>query len=129
MAIQEVRLASLNKQNKAGIKEVILVAGVIRNTGAGFFFVNDSDHAPLNLELTIETTATEVTIHFSFVASKVGSLVVTPDETYAVQGIFCGSSVDLDKARITFANSGGLVNPNSLTSGLGNFWIQGLFYK
>lgn len=129
MAIQDVRIASLNKQSPTGMTGLIFVAGVLRNTGSGFFWIDDSSHAPLNFDVAIETTSTEVTVHFSFVASKVGTLVVVPDETYALQGIFCGSSVDLDKARITFANTSGLKDPTTLTSALGNFWVYGLFYK
>ena len=130
MGLDKFLVASADVQQPANSGEVFFIAGTIRNTGSGFFWINNSAHTPVNVNTgLITTTSTEVEINFIQPATKVISLVVVPDETYAVQGIFCGASVDLDKARISFANALGLVDPTTLTSGLGNFWVFGIMLK
>lgn len=128
MALESFYAASLNQQPATTQVQFFHLAGTIRNIGAGWFFINDAGHKPLNFG-SVVTSATEVALNFIQVASKVCTFIVVPDETYAQQNIFCGASVDLDKARIQFYDkTGALINPNTLTSALGNFWVYGLMY-
>lgn len=82
------------------------VGCAIRNTGSGFAFIDDAGHDPVGFD-TISQDATTVTLGFSFTATKVVSLVVTPDETLARLGYTAGASVGLDEAVLQFGQPGG----------------------
>ena len=100
------------------------VYGTIRNTGKGFEVINDAEHKPLNI---CNVITTKTTVSFDFCGNKakfVHTLIITPDETYAIKGVLAGASVGLDKAVIQFGN-GKLINPQTLTESSGNFWIYG----
>lgn len=79
-----------------------VVAGILRNKGAGWYLLNDAYHKPVGLT-AVEVVNRNIIIHFDFTAIKVGSLVVTPDETYATMGVQCGASVGMDLAIISVA--------------------------
>lgn len=75
------------------------VACVLRNTGAGWFAITDTDHAPLNIS-SITNDVNSVDVNFNFTARKVVSFVATPDETMAQQGYSMGASVGKTQAQI-----------------------------
>lgn len=75
-----------------------ILACVIRNDGNGWDFVG-GDHEPINI-LSIEQTGVYIKINYSFTASKVSSLVCTPDEAMASDKMFVGASVGLEYALI-----------------------------
>lgn len=130
MALQDFTLISGSNSYGLG-NQYYIVAGAIRNTGSGFQFINDSDHAPVNMATgtAITTTSTQVTITYSQIATNVVTFIVGPDETYAAQGISAGARVNFDQAIIQFGNSSGLVDPTTLTNALGNFWFFGILRK
>ena len=77
-------------------KQLKFIAGVIRNSGDGWEYINDSGHEPLNLTSVSVDENGRIEIDYGFTASKVLSLVATPDETFA--GLYSiGGSVGLDK--------------------------------
>lgn len=79
-----------------GSKKLKILAGVIRNTGNGWEYIDDSGHNPLNLTSVSVDANGKIEIDYGFTASKVLSLVATPDETFA--GLYSiGGSVGLDK--------------------------------
>ena len=79
-----------------GGKKLKIIAGVIRNSGNGWEYINDSGHEPLNLTSVSVDANGKIEIDYGFTASKVLSLVATPDETFA--GLYSiGGSVGLDK--------------------------------
>ena len=77
-----------------------IVACALRNTGSGWEMIDDSQHTPINVE-SVTDSSSAVTINYSFTASKVGTLVVTPDETFCKMGLFCGASVGLALSAIS----------------------------
>jgi len=83
-----------------GTRATKIVACVLRNTGSGWEMINDSQHTPINIASVSETSSV-VTITYSFTASKVGTLVVAPDETFCKMGLFCGASVGLAASNIS----------------------------
>jgi len=96
-----------NKQHRRSIA----VAGVIRNKGTGWTFINDTDHQPMNMNLDegdnagTTTGGLEVTasgdIMFYHKGTGVYSMIVAPDETLASKGLICGASVGNDKSIIS----------------------------
>lgn len=77
-----------------------IVAGVIRNVGAGWYLIDDKDHRPQGIS-SITAQGNNIRIQFNFVSTRVGTLVVTPDETYIGLGVQCGASVGMDRAIIS----------------------------
>ncbi|SDO78970.1 hypothetical protein [Halobacillus aidingensis] len=73
-------------------KSVQTFAGVIRNTGTGWGYIDDIGHAPVNMD-AISLYNGSINVHHTPNALKVGTLIATPDETYANDGLICGASV------------------------------------
>lgn len=78
-------------------KSYRLVACVLRQSsvGSGWYAIDDSTHAPVGLRAVDPVTEgpTGITIHYDFTAAKIGSLVITPDETYSNTMLSFGASV------------------------------------
>ena len=80
-------------------KTYVLISCVVRNTGSGWDYINDSGHRPTNVGALVQST-TDITIPYNvggsaFTGSKVSSLIVGVDETFAQQGVRVGPSVGL----------------------------------
>jgi len=107
-------------------KKVAFVAGVIRNSGNGWEYINDSGHNPMNLSSVTVNQNGQIVINYGFTASKVLSLVATPDETFA-RSYIIGGSVGLDSTLFNVyslpINYGGLttVANNAVTVTNSNF--------
>lgn len=70
------------------------IAGVLRNTGAGWSPIQDATHEPTNLGV-IETSATQITLNYPEINGlKVVSLVAVCDEVLADAGFTVGASVE-----------------------------------
>lgn len=80
-------------------KKGVLYSGVLRNSGSGWSYIDDSIHERVNLNTVNITSNREIQINFGK-ANKVGSLLVAPDETLASFGITCGASVGTETALI-----------------------------
>lgn len=89
----------LGLANQTSGKKIRIVAGAIRNTGAGFALISDSEHEPLGIA-SVTNDTTKITINYDFTATRVLSLVVTPDEIMADNGIFVGASVGTSLSNI-----------------------------
>jgi len=76
-----------------------VVGGPLRNTGDGFFALEDSGHDPVGIG-AVSSDGTGITLDFSFSATKVISLIVGCDETLARLGYTAGASVGLSDATI-----------------------------
>lgn len=119
---------SANDAAVAGLagRDYRMVAAVIRKTGGVWTFLDDAGHRPLGFS-AISADSTEIALTFSDPATIIGSVVATPDETYAGTyriGASVGSSVMY--LRI-YDNAGTLVDPTSIAdSASGNFWIMGI---
>jgi hypothetical protein len=102
------------------------VAGTLRKTGGSWGLLTDSGHRPLGLA-SVSADATKITVTYDFTATKVGALLVTPDETWAASYLV-GASVGLTTADIYIKDlSGAAVAPSSVAdSATANFWIIGL---
>lgn len=80
------------------------IAAAIRKTNGVWGLINDSGHTPSNVT-SVSSTSTSIKVNFGFTASKVGSLVVTADESYNILGYTFGASVALNAATIKIHNS------------------------
>lgn len=114
---------------QAATGDLDFAGGVIRNTGSGWFIMNNSGHQSIGLS-GISQTTTKITVYFSKVYSKVNTCIVTVDDTMASQGYTVGASVGLDKVNIMIFDSDlNVVNPASYTDSGGNIWISGHFIE
>lgn len=73
-------------------KKIKLVAGIIRNSGSGWDFIENTTHSKLNLSSVTEDT-TSIKVNFDFTAKKILGFSAIPDETFSGNGIKCGTSV------------------------------------
>ena len=78
-----------------GEKQHRMIAGVIRNTGSGWEFITDANHAgDMNCVSVTANEDGQIRINYGGIhAKKVISLIVAPDETFASLGYTVGSSV------------------------------------
>lgn len=77
-----------------------IIAGVVRNTGSGWGIIDDIDHKPYNISEVSENISMKCLEITYPRGSKVGSLIATPDETFGINGLVCGTSVGRDFSRI-----------------------------
>ncbi|UXE04757.1 minor tail protein [Arthrobacter phage Shambre1] len=85
-----------------------IIAGALRNTGAGFVLIDDAAHTPINVSSV--TTAADnmtITVSYNFTATEVGTTILVPDETLAVAGYTFGASVGLNSFGVQAAQPGG----------------------
>lgn len=110
----------LNKENTPLVyysdfsdsKNVKVLAGVIRNSGSGWQFIQDSGHEPLNLSSVSVNSNGQIVLDYGFTAKKVLSLVVCPDETFAKiysVGASVGDSQSIINVYTLPKNIGGMV--------------------
>lgn len=85
------------------------IAAAIRKTNGVWGLINDSGHTPSNVT-SVTSTSTSIKVNFGFTASKVGSLVVTADESYNILGYTFGASVALNAATIKIHNSSQVIS-------------------
>lgn len=73
------------------------IAGVVRNEGAGWFFIDDEGHAPLGFS-SVSVVGDSLRLTYSELASKVVSVFGGVDETMGSRGLTFGPSVGIDYA-------------------------------
>lgn len=72
-------ISDLSENNR----KLKLVAGVVRNSGNGWEFIDDANHKPLNLNSVSVDNNGYLKIEYTFEAKNVISLIVVPDEAFA----------------------------------------------
>ena len=106
-----------------------VIAGTVRNDGTGWKFIVDASHqADLNCD-SVSADNAHVHINYASIdATKVVSFMVSPDESFAALGYFCGASVGVEQSSIklyksvpksvgcvaTCTSSGFTVNPDNI---------------
>lgn len=91
--------------------------------------IDDATHQSTGIA-SVETYSDHVRINYTFVASKVSSVQVTPDEAFASADVRVGASVGLDHLDLYFfmpSYGTAPVPPGLLTKSGANIWITGLF--
>ena len=106
-----------------------VIAGTVQNDGTGWKFIVDASHqADLNCD---SVSADNANVHINYAsidATKVVSFMVSPDESFAALGYFCGASVGVEQSSIklyksvpksvgcvaTCTSSGFTVNPDNI---------------
>lgn len=109
----------------------VSIAAALRNDGAGWYALSDSEHEPLGLA-GVETHPTYIVALYNFKAARVHALIVSPDETLAALGYSAGASVGLSSALVRIGY-GGLVRPRAIdpmslstrTHPGSNLWMHG----
>lgn len=106
--------------------------GTLRNTGSGWYVLNDSAHQPDGITIGA-VTSTSVQVHYP-ACDEIVSFIAAPDDTYATSfGASFGASVGL-----TFAYIKGSVNdgpdagtapdvwdPTTDYTSVSNIWVSG----
>jgi hypothetical protein len=100
------------------------VQGTLRCVGGVYSPLNDAGHASHNIG-SVVTGSDRITIYYTTPMTKVGSMQVTTDETYTINGYAAGASVGLDKAVIFLARNGVKVSPASACIASSNIWLTG----
>jgi len=110
---------------------MLQIAGAIRNDGAGWYAINDTDHSPMNIK-AVRSNLFSIEIEYP-AAAKVGSLVIASDETLARVGIVAGASVGLSSAQIVLSRVGWFgphqISPEAVSTKnypLSNLWVYGV---
>lgn len=82
-----------------------IYGGAIRNDGSGWTIINDSAHQDLNFSgiALNPTDDNQLKLTFDVIPSKVGTMVVTPDETFSKIGLVAGVSGGKDYSLIEMA--------------------------
>ena len=70
------------------------LACVVRNSGAGWVFINDTDHAPMGFS-AVSVVGDTLRVTYSATYTKVLSMLGSVDETMASRGLSFGPSVGL----------------------------------
>lgn len=107
-----------------------LVSGTIRWVDASTWTVlNDAGHADDGLDWA-SPLSDRVRVYYDQCHATVGSLQVTPDESFTSAGVRVGASVGLCYADVYFymGTSATPVNPALLSKAGANVWITGLFH-
>ncbi|MEV8029283.1 hypothetical protein [Cellulosimicrobium funkei] len=105
------------------------IAGTIRwQSPTSWATVHDTGHEPEGIR-EVQVLRDRVRVHYTFTASKVAALQVTPDESLTAADVRCGASVGLSYSDIFCYLSGQTspVNPALLTRKGGNIWLAGTF--
>lgn len=106
------------------------LSGTIRHSVTGWYVINDAAHQPTGFG-TIETLPDRVRVWYATPVAKVGSVQVTPDESFTAAGVRVGASVGLERMDVFFymGTSQTPVNPAQLTRANANVWVTGWFVQ
>ena len=103
------------------------VAAILRNTGTGWTILSNTTHQPMHITSVTDMGA-YLRVHFDQTFTKVASVTVSPDETFAGK-YDAGASVGLSYMNVYLTDHDGTpVTPATLTSPSGNFWITGTMW-
>lgn len=106
------------------------VACVIRHNGTAWEVLSNGGHTPLGCSSIVRYEVSPgvygLRLSYGFTASKVHSLIIGSDESWA--GVYhAGASVGLAFSNIYVKDSdGNMVDPDAIGTG-GNFFVMGLF--
>lgn len=106
---------------------VLYLSGAIRCASGTYSAIGDSGHSPYGIA-SVTTTSTYVRVTFTQALSAVGDMQITPDETYAQNGVAMGGSVGLTYVDIKFAKDGVATSPASVCYSYSNVWLNGHGY-
>jgi hypothetical protein len=99
------------------------VQGAIRCTNGTYSVIRDAGHTPRGIT-SVVTSSDRVTVYYT-PQPTVGSMQVTMDETYVVNGYTVGASVGRDRAVLFLAKGGVKVAPARACLAYSNIWITG----
>lgn len=83
-----------------GTTDARIFSGVIRNDGSGWDYIADSEHRRNGFD-AVTVTSGKIHVTYNDPVTKVGTLLVGPDEQFASRGITAGASVGTDEAIIS----------------------------
>ncbi len=76
-----------------------MISGAIRKKGGTWGLIDDAGHTPTGIS-GVTDRGNYLEVFYDFVAEQVSSLIVTADETYAVQGYSFGASAGFSSAKV-----------------------------
>lgn len=105
------------------------VAGVIRNTGSGWAFINNTGHKPLRFTSVVDM-GTYLRVNFDQTFAQVGAVAVSPDEEFARVGYRAGASVGYAYLNLYMYDAAGvLLTPAAVIAPTGNWWLTGTMWQ
>ena len=123
-------IIGIAQKHENAMKEVE-VAGSLRIVdNNGWFVLNDGLHKPKNIG-KINIQRGYIIVHFTFTASSIHSFIVSPDESFVMDGFLFGTSVYRNYCAIAVSRivDGKVekIDASKIRSKFGNIWIYGLF--
>lgn len=106
-----------------------VVSCALRNTGTGWAVISNTGHEPSGITGLVQNSD-HIELQHSISATRVISMLVTPDETYAQVGLRAGASAGLTLSRIYLysgASGSAALDPATVSAASGNLWVSGLF--
>ena len=103
---------------------------ILRNTGSGWYAIDDANHDPLNVG-TVTSDSTKISVGFADAPiDRIYTFQCTMDEAYAPDYL-CGLSVGMSVAEVYIysRSTGASVDPATLTNAAGNIWLTGWYLK
>lgn len=125
-AARMLAAASLALAGRFVTTGTVPLAGVLRPGADGWVLLNDSGHKPINLARA-EDMGDYLRIHYTGTFSKVGAVVISPDEQMAMLGYRAGVSAGKAYANAYMFNGmGALIRPADMPADPSrNWWVTG----
>lgn len=97
------KIGSIGTDSDVRLRKIL---GVIRQDtrGSGWYVLNDSGHKSVGLS-DITESGDNIILNYNFSSSKVGTLLISPDETFGAFDIVAGASVGTTSANISFSGT------------------------
>jgi hypothetical protein len=114
---------------EAGVR-LAVVACALRNSGSGWAVISDTGHEPSGLTGPyVVQNADHLELQHAVGATRVVSMIVAPDETFAQVGLRVGASAGKGLSRIYLysgADGSAPLDPATVSAPTGNLWVHGL---
>lgn len=110
--------------NSEGVKYEIY--GTIRNEGKGWYLIQDDRHNSKNIR-SVTSDGRRILINHNIGAKKVGTFIVTVDETMASEGYTVGVTGGVGSSGIYIYDKNHVaIDPMKYKNASGNIWIYGI---
>lgn len=128
--------SACNYSQAADGLEMVVISGAVRQDlydCSKWRYISDSEHKPSGVNHLVISTSDDLrlTLNYGVSYKAVGSLIVTPDETFTYElDLSVGASVGLSFSHIYMRDQYGKLNPSvCLNQPKGNLWVYGVMYK
>lgn len=113
-------------------KKYKICCGILRNSGNGWYVINDSGHTPLNVSSVSVNSNGDIEVAYSFTSNRIKTFICAPDETFAQKYRF-GASVGNTSAKISIIKLpeiiGGMTQYDATNQKWTDTYLNGMHYE